>query len=220
MSLSRSRLPRVSVFISAVTLLLSLALTPAPVTANGPTTTPSLEINPHPTIIATVSTQFTIQIWIRDIPVGYKLDSFDISVYWNPAQMELVSRQEFTPPGKTWLVQVIIGSNHYGLKAEAVSTQDITDLEMAWSTLTFHCLAEGSSIIELSSVVNGVILSDGETLYPTYPDPFYITCNQFKPRPVGGLIIPTNKLEILTPYLALAGFAVIISAVVVVKKRS
>jgi hypothetical protein len=36
---------------------------------------------------------------------------------------------------------------------------------------------------------------------------------------VGGVVVPTNKLEILTPYLALAGLIAAVSAVVVVKKR-
>ena len=37
--------------------------------------------------------------------------------------------------------------------------------------------------------------------------------------PVGGIAVPTNKLEILIPYLALAGLIAVVSAVVVVKKR-
>jgi hypothetical protein len=37
--------------------------------------------------------------------------------------------------------------------------------------------------------------------------------------PVGGVLLPVNKLEILTPYLALAGLIAAVSAVVVVKKR-
>ena len=37
--------------------------------------------------------------------------------------------------------------------------------------------------------------------------------------PVGGIVMPTNKLEILSPYLALAGLGAAVSAVVVVKKR-
>jgi len=37
--------------------------------------------------------------------------------------------------------------------------------------------------------------------------------------PVGGVVMPTNKLEILTPYLALAGLIVAVSAVVAVKRR-
>jgi len=40
------------------------------------------------------------------------------------------------------------------------------------------------------------------------------------PNPVGGLVIPTNKTEILAPFLAVAGLIVAVSAVVVAKKRS
>jgi hypothetical protein len=37
--------------------------------------------------------------------------------------------------------------------------------------------------------------------------------------PVGGVVAPTSKLEILAPYVVLAGLAVAVSAVVVVKRR-
>jgi len=36
---------------------------------------------------------------------------------------------------------------------------------------------------------------------------------------VGGVVLPTNKLEILAPYLPLAGLVAAVSAVVVVKRR-
>ena len=39
-------------------------------------------------------------------------------------------------------------------------------------------------------------------------------------RPVGGVVMSTNKLEILTPYLALVGLVAAVSAVVVVKRRN
>jgi WD40 repeat protein len=39
------------------------------------------------------------------------------------------------------------------------------------------------------------------------------------PNPVGGLVIPTNKTEILAPFAALAGLVVAVSAVVAVKRR-
>ncbi|MCX6660729.1 MAG: hypothetical protein NTX81_10245 [Candidatus Bathyarchaeota archaeon] len=39
------------------------------------------------------------------------------------------------------------------------------------------------------------------------------------PRPVGGVVTPTNKLDIVAPFAALAGLIVAVSAVVVVKKR-
>jgi hypothetical protein len=37
--------------------------------------------------------------------------------------------------------------------------------------------------------------------------------------PVGGIAVPTNKFEILTPYLALAGLIIAVSTVYVIKKR-
>jgi hypothetical protein len=37
--------------------------------------------------------------------------------------------------------------------------------------------------------------------------------------PVGGITAPINKLEILTPYLALAGLIAAVSAVYVIKRR-
>ena len=39
-------------------------------------------------------------------------------------------------------------------------------------------------------------------------------------RPVGGVVMPANTLAITAPYLALAGLVAVVSAVVVVKKRS
>ena len=36
---------------------------------------------------------------------------------------------------------------------------------------------------------------------------------------VGGVVTPINKLEILTPYLALAGLVAIVSTGVMVKRR-
>jgi len=38
-------------------------------------------------------------------------------------------------------------------------------------------------------------------------------------NPVGGIVMPTSKLEIVAPFAALAGLIAAVSAVVVVKKR-
>ena len=216
------RLPGISVLILAVTLLLSLILTAAPVTANGPITPPSLEIDPHPTITATVSTQFTIQIWIRNIPAGYKLTELDFIVSWDSNQMDFVRYQEFKPPNWSVLGRDL-ESDHYFLHVRAYTPEDATDLEMAWASITFHCIAEGASKITLSTAstnANTIILYDGESYYNTSPDPFVITVNQFGPRPVGGVALPTNKLEIVAPFAALAGLVAVVSAVVAVKRRS
>jgi hypothetical protein len=37
--------------------------------------------------------------------------------------------------------------------------------------------------------------------------------------PVGGVVMPTNKLDMVAPFAALAGLIVAVSAVVIVKRR-
>ena len=68
------------------------------------------------------------------------------------------------------------------------------------------------------------ISSDGSTLaVQTYESPetgyLFDTGYTSAPRPVGGVAIPTNKLEILAPYLALVGLIAAVFTVVVVKRR-
>ena len=58
-----------------------------------------------------------------------------------------------------------------------------------------------------------------QTPITTYPTPFNALITQVKAAPVGGVVIPIDKLEILTPYIALAGLMAAVSAVVVVKRR-
>jgi hypothetical protein len=41
----------------------------------------------------------------------------------------------------------------------------------------------------------------------------------YEPAPVGGVMVPKNSIEILTPYIALAGLVAAISTVYVIKKR-
>ena len=40
------------------------------------------------------------------------------------------------------------------------------------------------------------------------------------PKPVGGVVMPVNKLEVLAPCLALAGSVTVVSTAVLVRKRS
>ncbi|MGB6681558.1 MAG: hypothetical protein WBF08_09600 [Candidatus Bathyarchaeia archaeon] len=41
----------------------------------------------------------------------------------------------------------------------------------------------------------------------------------YDPAPVGGVVTPVNKLEILAPYIALAGLIAVISAIVIKKRK-
>ena len=49
--------------------------------------------------------------------------------------------------------------------------------------------------------------------------PFGVAIILIPQGPVGGLVMPVNKLEILTPYLILTGLVAAVSTVVLVKKR-
>jgi len=87
---------------------------------------------------------------------------------------------------------------------QADFSPDVTDIEMAWASLTFHCLAEGTSQIVVETAEDTLVLYDGQNTFPTIPDPFQVTCNQVEPGPVGGVVVPVSKLQILAPYLARA----------------
>ena len=49
------------------------------------------------------------------------------------------------------------------------------------------------------------------------PEPVTVTVNQV--APVGGIVTPVDKLELLTPYIALAGLIIVVSTVYVIKRR-
>jgi len=54
--------------------------------------------------------------------------------------------------------------------------------------------------------------------FDAIPEPVTVTIYQGL-GPVGGVATPVNKLEILTPYLALAGLIAAVSTVFVIKRR-
>jgi len=67
-----------------------------------------------------------------------------------------------------------------------------------------------------------IMNSDGSSasdLTPTMPGAEGPDFQRLPGRPVGGVVLPTSKLEIVAPFAALAGLVVAVSAVVVVKRR-
>lgn len=84
-----------------------------------------------------------------------------------------------------------------------------------WVLITFHCLGEGSSTIEVSGWVSDTLRDQDKT----FPDSVEIPVNQVPPAPVGGVLMPVNKLNVITPYLALAGLVAVVSTVIVARKR-
>ncbi len=214
MKLSRAILP--GIFMMLMFSGLSL-----PVLGNG--VPPSLGFEHNgvvtSTLDVTVSTTFTLDILIKDITAGYGMVGFQLIIEWNPALMELVKFVEADEFGESrpWDTY----HNELSGKIEYFGTGEEWTTDASWARTTFHCLKAGTSEI---TVYAPPILSidlvplEGGIRVSLEVGPVALTCNQQEPRPGGGIVAPVNKLELLAPYLALAGLMIALSAVVVVKK--
>jgi hypothetical protein len=169
------------------------------------------------TIDVPVGSDFTIEVWIRGIPQGFSLVGFDFGVTWDPT---LVEYNFHTTNDHGWP-----HSHNVDKNAGVLSFNYPTDTghqvtsDDRWATINFICLGEGTSQIAIASV-DTIFLWDGQTTpISVDPAPSVLVCNQFLPRTVGGVTVPTNKLEIVAPFAALAGLVIAVSAVVVRKRR-
>ena len=152
-----------------------------------------------------VSREFTVDVWIRDLPAP--MIEFSTRVEWDPSMMEYVSHVShvtengWTPVFFTQISGLII--------LEASGSPFSQDA--SWISITFHCLGPGISeiVIEESNI-------EGATAGVPWNK---IDLEVHQTAPVGGITIPTSKLEILTPYIALAGLIIAVSTVYVIKRR-
>ncbi len=160
-----------------------------------------------PNTNVTVSTEFTVDIWIRDLPAD--MISFSFVVNWDPTLMEYVSHQTYVL-GNGWTINTDnVFADRYEIGASGPSFGE----DARWVTITFHCLGAGSSLIDTGP-------SDMSGAAAAIPhDRGAATLNQIEPAPVGGITVPVNKLEVLIPYLALAGLIIITVSAIEIKKR-
>ena len=108
------------------------------------------------------------------------------------------------------------------------------DHALTWEITSYPTGAVGQRLSNLNTVTD----QNGESFvrfrFGNMPGIYRITATGFMqyaftltavsdpaptPRPVGGIVMPTNKLEIVAPFAALAGLIVAVSAVVAVKRR-
>ncbi len=166
---------------------------------------------------------FTLTLWIRDIPDGWAMTEFEFMIEWDPTLMEIVDFPIFLGEVRGWenmsiALNATINLRLLGMQANGAQWSE----DAAWFEFTFHCISEGTSAVTLSSPEVGTItlvaLVGGGTVN-LEPEPFEVTVNQVEPAPVGGISTPINKLEILTPYIALAGLIAVVSVVYVIKRR-
>lgn len=204
-----------SLIISLLAGLLIVGLTNSAVAQ--PPSNPTWSLEPRVINISPCE-NFTLTLWIRDIPDGWVMTQFSIRIDWDPTMMEFVDG-DFLGESRGW--SVLGGTGGDGYTEGGVSGPPWSE-DIAWFTFTFHCLAEGRSIMTLSSPDDGTIILEpaaGGGTFAIDPEPFEVTVNQIESAPVGGVVARISKLEIIAPYLALAGLIVIVSTVYVIRRR-
>jgi hypothetical protein len=138
------------------------------------------------------------------------MNAFSFVVNWDPALMEYVSHKTYVQTNGWNLDGDVVGASTYGIDA---SGPDFGE-DSRWITITFHCLGEGSSWVDVgpsditSWTAGSIPHSRGGA-----------TLNQIEPAPVGGLTSQINKFELLAPYLILTGLIVAVSAVILKKRK-
>jgi hypothetical protein len=182
------------------------------------------EIAIEPRIIEIeVSSEFTIDIYLRNVPPG-GIRAFQIGITWNAEQIEYVSHQAHFPAG--WLESlddagVSDGTGYFSVAGAMLTGEPITE-DSSLATITFHCIGVGSSPINIpdpypfdgSTFPRLLIDIDLEEIPHTVLKGA-VTQNV---RPVGGIYAPTDKLSILTPYIALVGLIGAISTIFAIRK--
>jgi len=177
----------------------------------------SLEMNgvPVTTLNIPVCSKFTLEFWIRDIGIGWGLVAFVIEITWNPDLIELLEADPIEREG--WTHGVSQGPG-YAIVKSSTTVPNRWFGNATWVLFTFHCLGEGTDLMVLESPEgDGIVLSDGGPGGLTYPEPFEVTVHQFKA--VGGVVVPVNKLAVLSPYLALIGLVGAVTVAVAVRRR-
>jgi hypothetical protein len=174
---------------------------------------PQAKIVIEPRIVEAFAGQpFTVDVWIRDL--SEDMIDFGFVISWDPTMMEYISSANHVSangwslagPGEV----VNLDDSEYLLVAEGPAFGE----DASWTTITFRCLGEGSSPI---NVVDWLIENEFEE--PFDVEILKAAVNQNSEATVGGVVSQINKLEIITPYLALAGLITVVSAVVVISRR-
>ena len=142
---------------------------------------------------------------------------YDYQPEWSP-DGRMIAFSRFTQSVRAIWVMNADGSNAKKLSAPPQSN---LDMYPAWSPdgtkMAFARLSGGSII-----VMNSADGSNPVDITQSQPNSDSDTATNWQPlfvNPVGGVVMPTSKLEVMTPFLALAGLIVAVSAVVAVKKR-
>ncbi|MFC1506404.1 hypothetical protein ACFLQ6_04965 [Thermoproteota archaeon] len=201
-----------------------------PVEAQPPS--PKISLKPN-LVYVTPCSNFIVEVWITDIPSGWMMTGFGLEMYWDPEYMELAFpiggdvsgdyfKDFYVPRGWNGGIGADEEEGRMTIVGWASNETTYWATDSPWLSIEFHCLEAGISPLLLQVWYErdpgpAIEITDGDVIIDVEPEPFEMDVHQI--FPVGGISLSTNKLEILTPYLALAGLIIAISSVYVFKRR-
>ena len=159
-----------------------------------------------------VSTNFDVKVSI--LSLSGPMSQFSLEVFFDPTLVEHITHVNFVETRGWTILDEAVGDFGNGMEYRIAASGPAYSADAVWAIITFHCLAEGDSVITAMGTVRSVI-GGAKSFF----DPVQISVHQVTPAPVGGIVAPTNKLSIIAPYLALAGLVAAVSTVIVVRRR-
>ena len=197
-----------SLILSSILIMLIVLGFNSPVMAQQPPP-PILYIDAPSSV--NISTEFDIIIWIHDVPDGFGIINVPLLIQFDPNDLEYIEC-EFLIDHLSWI------GNEACDQQQTIAHGEWWTEDSAWWRYRFHCLRAGPTPITVSSASSFIIQSiDGGTSIQYTLEPVTVIVDQV--APVGGVASPINKLEILAPYIALAGVIAAVSGIYVIKKR-
>ncbi len=170
--------------------------------------------------IVPVCNEFEVELWVRDLPTECFMIGLIVYVTWDPDLMELQNVELNLPT--PWVVDdgPREEMDSYYIKLQGLPFSS----NWKWITFTFHCKGVGSSPINIPEwyeYPSGGKVSVGPYMIESLSHTKLkaAVTQTIEPAPVAGLVTPTNKLMVLTPYIALAGLIASVSTVIIIKRR-
>jgi len=191
-------------------VLLTVLLALVPAYGNGAT----LGVEPQ-TRSVSVGSNFGVDVWIRGLPAS--MCSFVFVMTWNPILLKYVSHST-SLPNPQWSMSVDASQVNTG-RVEVHGHLNVAGgitTDRRWITVNFQCLGLGSSQIVFSEE-SWMDYEGGFTLSFTHlPGTVTQTTGGSS---VGGVVLATNRVTVLAPYLVMIGLVAVGAAVYATKRK-
>ncbi|MBS7651054.1 hypothetical protein KEJ35_06890 [Candidatus Bathyarchaeota archaeon] len=170
--------------------------------------TATLAVEPS-NVTTTVSSHFNLKVSIRGL--SEPMRRFSLAISYDKALVELIGHEIFVE-ARGWTVD---RENWDDGMCVLIAYGPPYSADAQWLLLTFHCLGKGSSTLR----VDGWVAPNEDGTGKNILDTVLVPVSQVQPAPVGGVLTPVNKFNLVVPYLALAGLIAAVSVTIIVRKR-